>query len=592
MAEQNTSMSKAEQQRYLAEVDRTRADRMRWWHEARFGMFIHWGLYAQVGRGEKSMDNERTPLAEYEKLAQTWHPRPGAAREWAAVAKDAGMKYMVLTTKHHEGFLLWDSKLSDYNAVRCGPGRDLVREYVEAAREFGLKVGFYYSLMDWHHPDGHACARDEAARRRFTAYTQGLVRELCSNYGKIDILWYDVSWPLTSPEAWESWRLNAMVRKLQPHILINDRSQLPEDFGTPEEHITAAAEGRAWEACMTFNGAWGWMPCPSEDWLTSRKVLEMLRTVTAGGGNLLLNIGPKPDGSVPDEARTRLAVVGKWLRTYGSVIYGPVDRASKLGSGMPFGQWTRKANTAYFWCTRWPGSEMPMGGIRSTLRSVRLLPDGAPLEFTQEPDRVVVRGLPATCPDPIAGVAVFEMVFTDTPCQIWSCGCELVEDRTAALPPDSPFVPRWQVSLPQPKAGAKAKPKAVRLRDRLGWQTLEASANPAGFANLHAWYPASDGVVYLANRFTVAQAGTWNVHLGHDGGATVFVDGRKVYGEAKLRNPVDPDRATFPVKLARGSHELVISFDLANGQGVGHLPAFHRRARQPRWRSAEARLVQ
>mgnify|MGYP003732521779 CR=1 FL=1 len=195
-------MSKREKDRYLAEVERTRAERMRWWHEARFGMFIHWGLYSQLGRHEWVMNRERIPLAEYEKLADSWHPQPRAARAWAALAAAAGMKYMVMTTKHHEGFLLWDSKLSDYCAARRGPGRDLVREYVEAAREFGLKVGFYYSLMDWHHPDGHACARDEEARQRFVAYTRGLVKELCVNYGKIDILWYDVSWPLPTPVSY------------------------------------------------------------------------------------------------------------------------------------------------------------------------------------------------------------------------------------------------------------------------------------------------------------------------------------------------------------------------------------------------------
>ena len=279
---------------YLARSARTRQRRMKWWHEARFGMFVHWGLYSQLGRHEWAMNLERIPVAEYEKLADTWQAKPRPMRQWAALAKRAGMKYMVLTTKHHEGFLLWDSKMSAFNAVQRGPRRDLVREYVDACREYGLKVGFYHSLMDWHHPDGATCATDEAARLRFTQYTQGCLRELCSNYGTIDILWYDVSWPLTSPQAWDSFRMNDMVRKLQPGILINDRSQIPEDFGTPEEHITPAAGGRSWEACMTFNGSWGWQYCPPEDWHSARSVLDMLRTCTANEGNLLLNIGPLP----------------------------------------------------------------------------------------------------------------------------------------------------------------------------------------------------------------------------------------------------------------------------------------------------------
>ena len=158
------------------------------------------------------MNQERIPLAEYEKLADTWKPKPGAARHWARLAKQAGMRYMVMTTKHHEGFCLFDTRQTDYNAVKHGPGRDLVAEYVEAARAEGLRVGFYYSLMDWHHPDGVLCRTDEAARRRFLDFTHGAVRELCSNYGKIDILWYDVNWPLTA-EGWEAEKMNAMVRR-------------------------------------------------------------------------------------------------------------------------------------------------------------------------------------------------------------------------------------------------------------------------------------------------------------------------------------------------------------------------------------------
>jgi len=420
MADQTQS-----QKEYLATAEATRAERMQWWHEARFGMFIHWGLYAQLGRHEWVMNRERIPVKEYEQLAATWKPKPRPAREWAALAKAAGMKYMVMTTKHHEGFLLWDSQMSDYNAAKCGPGRDLVREYVEAAREFGLRVGFYYSLMDWHHPDGARCAYDEKARRRFLDYTQGCVRELMSNYGKIDILWYDVSWPLSSPEAWESYEMNARARELQPELIINNRSQLPEDLGTPEEHIRAEEAGRAWEACMTFNGSWGWQPTPPEDWHSERKVLDMLRQCAAGGGNLLLNIGPLPDGSVPEIATERLTAVGKWLKKYGNVVYGPVDRVEGL-EWLPTGTWTRKGNTLYFWCTRWPGKELAIGGLTEKLKSARVLPNGKPLAFTQKKDRLVISGLPASCPDKVAGVALIEMEFRKVPQQKLGAGCVLL----------------------------------------------------------------------------------------------------------------------------------------------------------------------
>jgi alpha-L-fucosidase len=393
---------------YQKQIAATRADRMRWWHEARFGMFVHWGLYSQLGRHEWVMNRERIPLAEYENLADTWKPKPRPAREWARLAKQAGMKYMVMTTKHHEGFCLWDTKQTDYNAVKHGPGRDLVGEYVEACREFGLKVGFYYSLMDWHHPDGARCAKDEAARRRFLDFTQGCVRELCTNYGHLDVMWYDVSWPLGSPEAWESVKMNTMVRELQPHIVINNRSQLDEDFGTPEEHVTAEKEGRSWEACMTFNGSWGYMPC-SPDWRSVREVVGMLCTASAGQGNLLLNIGPTPDGSVPPEAVERLTAVGEWTGKNGEALYGAVDRADGRMEWMPTGQWTLKGNTAYFWCNRWPGSELAIGGLQARVRKASLLATGAPIAFEQDAKRLVLKGLAGTNPDSIAGVAVIKL---------------------------------------------------------------------------------------------------------------------------------------------------------------------------------------
>ena len=411
---------------YLNATAATRPERIHWWQEARFGMFVHWGLYAQLGRHEWVMNRERIPMAEYEKLADTWKPKDRPAREWAAMAKQAGMKYMVMTTKHHEGFCLWNTQQTDYNAVKRGPGRDLVREYVEACREFDLKVGFYYSLMDWHHPDGALCAADEAARRRFLDFTQGCVRELMSNYGKIDILWYDVSWPLATPELWESVEMSTMARALQPHILINNRAKLDEDFGTPEEHVTAAESGRAWEACMTFNGSWGYMPI-SPDWRSTREVLAMLRTAAAGQGNLLLNIGPAPDGSVPPEATERLTAVGAWVAQNGEALYGQVDRADRdRVDWMPTGAWTLKGNTAYFWCTRWPGRELVIGGLQTKVNEASFLASGQPITFEQCENRLVLKNLPYHDPDPIAGVTIIKLECDAPPVQKLGAGYVLL----------------------------------------------------------------------------------------------------------------------------------------------------------------------
>ena len=557
---------------YLDSVEQTSARRLQWWKEARFGMFIHWGLYSQLGRNEWVMNMERIPIPEYEPLADTWKPKPHCMREWAALAKKAGMKYLVLTTKHHEGFCLWDTKMTDYNAVQRGPCRDLVREYVAAAREAGLKIGFYYSLMDWHHPDGIRCAKDDAARQRFTAFTQGCVRELLSNYGKIDILWYDVSWPLTSPRAWDSFTLNAMARELQPHILINDRAQIPEDFGTPEEHIKPATGARAWEACMTFNGSWGWQATPPEDWLSARRVIDMLRICTANGGNLLLNIGPLPDGTVPREAVERLTAVGKWLKIYGDAVYGKIDRVTSLTSAL--GNWTGKGKKYYYWCSRWPGRELAIGALTGKLASARLYPSGKKLPFTQIGDRLVIRGLPEKCPDKTNQVGMIEMVFKSPPHQMFNTGPVMPD-----IPVDlsgkwvSPNVTTWKLSKLLPKPGDMTKAGCVKLGDTLGWRSVQAG-QAEGFVNVHDVYGEQDGLVYLGNEFAAPSAGVWTLYVGHDGGIRVFVDGAAVLTVLQTVNPALPGRSKIDVKMARGRHEIVIAFDTANGLGWGIFACF------------------
>ena len=390
-----------DEQQYRQEVESTHARRMAWWHEARFGMFIHWGLYAQLGRGEWVMNRERIPIAEYEQLAETWAPKEGFAREWAELAAQAGMRYMVLTARHHDGFCLFDSALTDYTSAKRGPRRDLVAEYVAAARAKGLRVGLYFSLMDWHHPDNTRCLEDEEARRCYVEYTHGLVRELCTQYGKIDILWYDGGWPLDAT-GWESVRLNRMVRALQPEIVINNRSGLPEDFGTPEDQIAPAPDGRAWEACMTFYDGWGYTPgevSAMSDWL----IVDYLRRVAQGGGNLLLNIGPKPDGSVKDSAATALRSAGLWLRQYGQCVYAATDPFEQ--EVMFVGAFTRLGQTLYYLVhhRRWPGTEMAIAGLRGTVRQARLM-GGQEVRFTQTPRRLVLHDLPERPPDECVSV--------------------------------------------------------------------------------------------------------------------------------------------------------------------------------------------
>jgi alpha-L-fucosidase len=391
----------------------TREERMKWWHEAKFGMFIHWGLYSVIGQHEWAKEYQGIPIPQYEILAKHFKPKPNAARDWARLAKKAGQRYMVMTTKHHEGFCQWDTKLTDYNAVKQGPGRDLVREFVEAARAEGLRVGFYYSLMDWHHPDGAICKTDEAARKRFVEYTHGLVRELMTNYGKIDVLWYDVNWPLT-PQEWEADRLNAMVFDLQPEIIVNNRTGLEGDFSTPEQHIQASEAGRAWETCMTLNDSWGFNR-GDDAWKTPKTIVDNLATCARGGGNYLLNIGPDENGSIPPESTVVLEEVGRWLDTNGAAIYGTERGELANNAGANF---TRRGNIFYIHQHFWPGhtpaaewlsfyqpeAVIALGGLNAKVLSAKLLKTGQKVDFTQDEQSFRLTGLPLKAPDEPATV--------------------------------------------------------------------------------------------------------------------------------------------------------------------------------------------
>jgi len=371
--------------------------RIQWWREAKFGMFIHWGLFSILARDCWAMGDEDIPLHEYELLARQFQPPKNAARAWARLARESGMKYMVLTTKHHEGFCLFDSKLTDYCATHQGPGHDLVREYVDAARAEGLRAGFYYSLMDWHHPDWLRVKEDPAACRRFLDYTHGQIRELLTNYGKIGILWYDMPVPLDAA-GWESEKMNRMVFELQPDIIVNNRNLLAGDFSTPEE-TTQAAKGD-WESCMTINDSWGYT-ASDETWKSPQRIVRDLVECARDGGNYLLNIGPKADGSVPEPSIRILNAVGRWMKQNGEAIYGAEKCRFPHGNIEAF---TRKGNTLHVHVHFWPGETVTVGGVTTRVRSVKLLATGQPVAFQQRGHQLIFSGLPARAPDELVTV--------------------------------------------------------------------------------------------------------------------------------------------------------------------------------------------
>jgi len=377
-----------------------------WFDQARFGMFVHWGVYSILARGEWVRLIERIPSVKYEKLAWRFNPKNYHPEEWVDLAQEAGMKYMVLTTRHHDGFSLFDSGVSDFTAPKTAAKRDLIAEYVEACRKKGMRIGFYYSLLDWRYPAYFSGPKkDPEGWKAFLEYVHTQVRELCTDYGKIDVLWYDGGWPWTA-EDWRSAELNATVRKLQPEILINNRSRLSEDFETPEQHIAAPSDPkRMWESCMTMNDNWGYS-AGDRNWKSTRQLIYNLASCASGAGNYLLNVGPRAGGNIPLPSIRRLKEIGKWMQFNGESIYG--SERSPIQGGM-IGLTTAKGNTLHLHVFRWPGKEATIACVKSKVISAHIVANEQEVAITQKEDRVFLQNLPKKAPDRYDSVIAIEL---------------------------------------------------------------------------------------------------------------------------------------------------------------------------------------
>ncbi|OPZ30438.1 MAG: Alpha-L-fucosidase [Lentisphaerae bacterium ADurb.BinA184] len=384
------------------------ASDLSWFRAARYGLFIHWGLYSLLKQGEWAMHQTGLPVEEYERLADRFRPPAGCAREWARLARRAGMKYAVLTTKHHDGFCLFDSALTDYNAVRRCGGRDFVREYADAFRAEGLRVGLYYSLGDWHFPAYRAVAGGDTSQTRvLREFLHGQVRELMTQYGRIDVLWYDGAWydgRYLSAELLDAAGMNAMARRLQPGILINERAGTREDYATCENECKPAPFGADWEMCTCINDLWGYAE-HDYNYKTVNQLIFMLANCAVQGGNLLLNIGPRADGTVPEEQTSRLEAVGRWLELHGEAIYG-VERLPYPYFGA--GRLTRRGRRLYLHTFYWPGEMLRVPRLgREVLQAepgtaavrATVLTTGQPARSRWDGDVLVIEGLPASPPD-------------------------------------------------------------------------------------------------------------------------------------------------------------------------------------------------
>lgn len=370
----------------------------------RFGMFIHWGIYAVPARGEWVKSQERISTEDYQKYFDAFDPKDFNPREWARLAKAAGMKYAVMTTKHHDGFCLFDSKLTDYKATNTKAGRDLVREYVDAFRAEGLKVGFYYSLLDWHHPDypmyhdaNHPMRDNEAYKdtartqdfSRYVDYFHGQVRELLTNYGKIDIMWFDFSYKDSvndmSGEKWQATKLVQMIRSLQPDIILDDRLGLEGtgDFVSPEQILPrrgiVGPDGapKPWEACITLNNHWGY--CAADhDYKQPRDVVRALLECVSKNGNLILNVGPDARGRIPDESVEILRRVGAWMERNGESIYGcgAADQAKP-----EWGRYTSKDGVLFAHILERGIGPVNLEGLAGKVKAASFLADGAEINI-------------------------------------------------------------------------------------------------------------------------------------------------------------------------------------------------------------------
>lgn len=393
--------------------------RLRWFNEARFGMFIHWGLYSLLERGEWVRLVERIPQVEYAKLADKFNPTKFDANQWVDLAKEAGMKYIVLTTRHHDGFCLFDSKVSDFTSVKKAAKRDFVKEYVTACRRQNMRIGFYYSLLDWRFPGYFNKGKYPESFEMMVKQAHEQVKEIMSNYGKIDYLFYDGCWisgiedkgekgsQLT--KLWRSEELNAMVRKLQPEIIINNRSGLPEDLDTPEQHVTSSDPGRLWESCMTIGDLWGYTKHDPNSKSTTQ-LIQYLVQATAGSGNYLLNVGPKADGTIQKEFIARLKEIGKWVKINGESIYDSQRVPLGLGAGM-HGPATARENKVYLHFFRWPPKEeATIAGIRNKINSCYFLSNRGKINFEKtENGKLFLKGLPNIPPDKYDTVIVLDV---------------------------------------------------------------------------------------------------------------------------------------------------------------------------------------
>jgi alpha-L-fucosidase len=536
-----------------------------WFDQARFGLFFHWGLYSLLGHenGEWVLFKSNLDRREYNRLAEQFTGSHFDARSLALLAKRAGMRYMVMTTRHHDGYCLFNTKTTPFNSTRTAPGRDFVAEYVTACREAGLRVGLYHSVMSWQHAAIYnGPSAEPAGWESMVQETHDQIRELMNNYGKIDMLWYDgavvpgIQDRGMQAKFWRSAELNAMVRALQPNILINDRSGLPEDFSTPEQHVKPPEPGRRWEACMTLNRSWGYN-IHDRDFKSAGDIIKNLIRCARYGGNLLLNIGPRADGSLQPECFERLEAVGRWLDRNGVAIYGS-ERSPYTEADHVAGPVTQKDGRLYVHLSRPKGQSVLLDGV-GQVTDIRVLGHDTTLQTsTQTGDAVLFSGLSEDLFD--WGPAVLTLKPStplDRPARLLGGGdAPRIEAGNAPVLGDDPD--RHAPPMVPVSSGDS-------LRDYL-------EQNFVGrFEDSQAWCPGwVDWQVYcpglgspLELKFEVPVTGQFDLSIGLVTNSTnplsFLLNGNQLEISGQIANPGCPDTWDFPaLSLNAGLHRLSV----------------------------------
>lgn len=437
-SEQDSAGIEAEMRPVKKETEQEKEKRMAWWREARFGLFIHWGLYAipagewkgETRHAEWILTTAQIPVKEYEKFAPRFNPVKFDPEKWVKTAKDAGMKYIVITSKHHDGFCLFDSEKTDYDVMDATPfKRDIMKELADECHKQGIKICWYHSIMDWHHPDylprrNWETRSDEGADfNRYVEYMKGQVKELLTRYGEIGVMWFDGEWEYTWTRE-RGLELYDYVRSIAPDVIINNRvgkgragmagtydpGSASGDFGTPEQEIPATGLGYDWETCMTMNDHWGYNK-NDHNWKSVEDLIQKLVDIASKGGNFLLNVGPTAEGTFPLESLDRLKAMGKWMSVNGESIYGTTaSQFEHLG----WGRSTTKDNILYLHVFDWPeGGQLHVPGLVSKARKIYPLADSLMELFCEYRAGTATITLPAMAFDPYVSVLALE--FADKP---------------------------------------------------------------------------------------------------------------------------------------------------------------------------------